>query len=89
MFTYTDKTPALKFKHNNTTFVVPVNKCVPANGNVTVLAKFNTKVVDEGTANPAIMLYVKCNTKSREVGRIYALFYNLRTKQFDGHFTVN
>lgn len=79
----------VKFVCNNVNYSVPVNYCVPGNGYVTVLTQRPIKLVDTDKAEPAVMLYVKCNAKSTEPGRIYALFYNLRTKQFDGNFTVN
>ena len=79
----------VKFVCNNVNYSVPVNYCVPGNGYVTVLTQRPIKLVDTDKAEPAIMLYVLCNNKSNEPGRIYALFYNTVTKEFDGNFTVN
>lgn len=79
----------VKFVCNNVKYNVAVNNCVPGNGYVTVLTQRPIKLVDTDTAEPAIMLYVLCNNKSNEHGRIYALFYNTVTKEFDGNFTVN
>jgi hypothetical protein len=79
----------VKFKFNDTTITAQVNSLVPGKGFVNVLAQYGAELVDEGTTNPGIKIYVECNAKSTEPGRIYALFYNLRTKQFDGNFTVN
>ncbi len=81
------KTP-VKFTFNNQTIVAPVNHCVPGKGYVTVLA-ISPCLVDENTDSPAIRIYVECNMRSTEPGRQYALFYNTKTKQFDGNYTVN
>jgi hypothetical protein len=82
------KTP-VKFTFNNKIVTVPVNYCVPGKGFVNVLTQYSAELVDEGTTNPGIKIYVECNVRSTEPGRIYALFYNLRTKEFDGNYTVN
>jgi hypothetical protein len=79
----------VKFVCNNVKYSVAVNDCVPGGGYVNVLTQRPIKLVDTDTAEPAIMLYVLCNAKSYEPGRIYALFYNTVTKKFDGNFTVN
>lgn len=79
----------VKFTYNNKTITAPVNYCVPGGGYVKVLTQYAAQLVDENTNDPAIKIYVECNLRSNEVGRVYALFYNLRTKQFDGNFTVN
>ena len=91
MYKATYRKSPVKFTYNNATIVAPVNDCVPACGFVTVL--------DEGEYCPAtqsngmqaaVKLYVKVNKRGgAEHGRIYALFYNLVTQQFDGNFTVN
>ncbi len=79
----------VKFVFNNKKYSAAVNKYVPGEGYVTVLAQYPAKLVDADTDSPAIKIYVKCNMRSFEAGRIYALFYNTVTKQFDGNFTVN
>ncbi len=82
------KTP-IKFVFNNKKYSVPVNMYVPSKGYVNVLTQRPIKLVDTDKEQPAIMLYVMCNKLSMEPGRIYALFYNTVTKQFDSCFTVN
>ncbi len=82
------KTP-IKFVFNNKKYSVPVNMYVPSKGYVNVLTQHAAKLVDEDKAEPAIMFYVMCNKLSLEPGRIYALFYNTVTKEFDSCFTVN
>lgn len=79
----------VKFAFNSRTITAPVNSCVPGGGYVKVLAQYGATLVDDNTCDPAIKIYVECNNLSGQAGRIYALFYNLRTKQFDGNFTVN
>ena len=74
----------ISFTFNNTKFTVPVNYCVPADGYVNVV-KHTAKLVEQDV----VCLYVICNRLSREAGRMYALFYNMRTRQFDGNYTVN
>jgi len=75
----------VSFTFNNAKFTVAVNSNVPACGYVTVLTQYAAKLVEEGI----VRLYVVCNRLSGEDGRIYALFYNMRTGEFDGNFTVN
>jgi hypothetical protein len=80
------KTP-IKFTFNNTKYNVPVNDMVPACGYVNVLTdeRYTAQLVN----GDAIKIYVECNLQSRQNGRIYALYYNINTKQFDGNFTIN
>jgi hypothetical protein len=82
------KTP-IKFTFNNTKYKVNINDSVPAGGYVNVLTQYNPVYIQDNKNGDAIKIYVMCNRQSREDGRIYALFYNVKTRQFDGHFTVN
>ena len=84
------KTP-VKFTFNNKKYNVAVNNNVPACGYVNVLtnAPYNAQLVNDEVNGDAIKLYVECNLQSKQNGRIYALFYNINTKQFDGNFTIN
>lgn len=76
----------ITFTFNNKKYKVNINNCVPGGGYVNVLTQYNAV---ERNGGELIRLYVMCNRLSREDGRIYALFYNVKTRQFDGHFTVN
>ena len=84
------KTP-VKFTFNNKKYNVAVNDNVPACGYVNVLTdeRYTAQLVNDAVNGDAIKIYVECNLQSRQHGRIYALFYNINTKQFDGYFTVN
>ena len=79
----------IKFTFNNTKYKVNINDCVPGGGYVNVLTQYNPVYRKDNKNGDAIKIYVMCNRLSREDGRIYALFYNVNTRQFDGHFTVN
>jgi len=82
------KTP-IKFTFNNKKYTVPVNKFVPACGYVNVLSEYPAEYVSDNKNGDAIQIYVMCNLQSKQNGRIYALYYNINTQQFDSNFTVN
>lgn len=79
----------IKFTFNNKKYTAPINKYVPAEGYVSVLTKYPATLSTDPKLGDAIKIYVECNRLSGEEGRIYALFYNLQTLQFDSNFTVN
>lgn len=90
MYKATYRKSPVKFTYNNAVITAPVNYCVPACGFVTVLDAGEHVPATQQNPHPAVKIYVKVNKRGGwEHGRMYALFYNLVTKQFDGNYTVN